>query len=192
MCEQFVEEVLADEGVPRTRFSTAAAHGDALLTLGVLRPGEWPPGSVLVFGRSFDPDGHICIGDTFPYVITTYPGSVQRLDATVLHWYPNAGYLGYYIPDGVTEEDDMALPRNAVIDDGEIALAWTAFNVPLNAESAIYADWKQKVYAQGIPMGVPTRSEQDYTDRILQPFSSGLVAQYTKGDGKVVWLGSLA
>jgi hypothetical protein len=181
MCEQFVEEVLADEGVPRTRFSTAAVHGDALVASGSLRAGEWHAGAVLVFGRTFDPAGHICIGDTFPYVITTYPNSIQRLDATAIGWYPNAGYLGYYIPDGVTEEDDMALPVDGKADDGIHANAWQRTGIPLNEQSGFYQRWLALVKA-GVPIGVPYTEEYPASDgRTIQHYSSGATMTFVDG-----------
>jgi len=185
MCEQFVEEVQADAGLPRTRFYSAAIHGDELVADGVLRQGAWPRGAILVWNRSFDPNGHICVGSDYPYVITTYPGAISRLDATAINWYPNAGFLGWYIPAGASEEDDMALPIEGHADDGVYAHGWAlAMRQSDGAinRTGIFDRWLALVKA-GVPIGLPVCDEYSFPDgRTVQNFSSGAVITAIKDE----------
>jgi hypothetical protein len=181
-CEQEVEEWLAEAGLARVRYPSAAVHGDAVAAAGLFHMEmPPPPGAVLIGGRAFDPNGHIFVADTYPFVITTYPGTVSRIDAVANGWYASAGLLGWYIPAGVrTEEDDMALPIEGKADDGLYEYAFQRSGQALNKESGIYTRWLGMVKA-GVPIGIPTSPEFSFPDgRTCQTFSSGAVMTAVK------------
>lgn len=185
-CQEFVEVINEQCGVPRNRRPSAL---EASQFYGPLNAGRAPAGAAVYFdgrvGSVFGHAGIACGDGTMISALATV-----RIDSYEM-W---AGYIGWNYYPGVGEgASDMPLPRDAQIDDGEIELAWSAFDVPLNPDAAIFLDWKEKVYGQGIPLGVPTKAEQAFDNggRVLQPFSSGLVAQWTQQDGHVIWLGTL-
>ncbi|MCA1666773.1 MAG: glucosaminidase domain-containing protein [Thermomicrobia bacterium] len=183
LCEQFIEENLADAGLPRVRYYSAAIHGDELIAANLLRKGPWKRGEVVVFGYAFDPNGHICMAADYPYVITTYPGQITLFDAS--QWIQSAGYLGHYIPEGATdqtEEDDMALPVEGKADDGLYEYAWRRSGIALNKESGFYTRWLAEV-KKGVPVGIATSPEFSFPDgRTCQTFSSGAVMTAVKQD----------
>jgi hypothetical protein len=197
MCEQFVEEVLeqAIPAVPRVRWPTAAAHGDALIAARALDPITPPPaGSVVVWGRAFDPQGHIAIADEYPYVVTTYRDSdpattdvISRIDGT--HWYQSAGFLGWYVPEGATIQEDEALfTVDGKIDDGRLDAAWFGTDAPTKTAKknmprvkghGIPDRWEAEFRA-GRNLG-PVRTKEkpaDNTGAKIQYFTSGWIVWY--------------
>jgi hypothetical protein len=168
-------------------------HIDALLQNRVVinRDLPPPPGSVLLFDRRFDPMGHICFAGNYPYIVTTYPGKISVING--LAWYAANGYIGYYIPEGIVHggNEDM-LPSDGQMDWGEVEILWVSQGGIWNPQSGIFNDWLAKRRA-GINYGIPVGPEVGFENgaRVLQPFSTGFVAQWTAQDNRIVWLGSL-
>lgn len=161
MCEQAREEQEERAGLPRVRYYTAARHGEDLAAAGRLRKGLPPRGAGVVWGRDFDPQGHIATASDYPLVITTHvSGEIRKIDGTA--WYNAAGYLGYYIPEGVVQEDnDMALPIEGKADDGVYEYIWAVASreSPDHIfKTAIFNRWLELVKA-GVPIGVPITEE---------------------------------
>lgn len=192
MCEQEFEECCEEAGLPRTRYATAAANGDVLMQRGVLSLVMPPPvGSGLVLGRAFDPNGHICCTDEYPYVITTYPGSVSRIDAKAAGWYDSVGLLGWFVPEGAAidgiEEVDMHVDGD--FDDGRLARLWDGSKTPTQVKSVggydgnrgIDARWAAELKA-GRPLGFATSNEESIpTGGVIRYFSNGFICWYPDG-----------
>lgn len=185
MCEQEFEEWCEEAGLPRVRYASAAADGDVLLTNGALHTTmPPPPGAGVIWGRSFDPEGHICCAAEYPFVITTYPGKVSRIDAVANGWYGSVGFLGWFVPNGATI---VVPPPTNHLDDAMIERLWygdaSAANRAkraYNPQSGIGQRWRKELLA-GNSLGTVQSGEESDTPsgRILQYFTNAVITYIT-------------
>jgi hypothetical protein len=63
-CEAFTEGIPASLGLVTTHYESAAGHLDAITAAGLLQQGTPEHGAWCLFGRTFDPNGHICFWDS--------------------------------------------------------------------------------------------------------------------------------
>jgi hypothetical protein len=62
-CEALAEGAPTALGLAVTHYGSAAEHLDAITAAGLLRQGTPEHGAWCLFGRAFDPNGHICFWD---------------------------------------------------------------------------------------------------------------------------------
>lgn len=190
-CEEWVEVVQEDCGLPRVRYSDANADADSA----PLNDGHAPAGALVFFqGTGWSQYGHVGISLGDGRTISAL-STVRVTEA----WQDAAGYRGWRYPAGVgpTPAPSPAPARSGLpfatdpVDDGLVQLAWTAHGVPWNPDAGIYRAWKDAVYGQGVLIGVPVTPEKDVGWGIVQPFSSGVLASWNKTDHQIRWHGTL-
>jgi hypothetical protein len=195
-CEAFAELIPRLLGIDPGRLPSALAHGMALAAAGLLHTTGTPVhGAWVIFGSSFDPNGHIGFWDADVGMLlgTLTDGTGIGYRAWGMD---TPGIMGWAIPPGMVQEgdEDMAIPTLVAMDWGEVEIVWSALGAAWNPDAGIFRDWLDKVYRQNMRgIGVPVGGERGFDDgaRVVQPFSSGLLAQWTKGDDTVRWLGVL-
>lgn len=182
-CEEWVETVQEDCGLPRLRYPTASIAADAF----PLTAGHAPAGALVFFrGTGWSIYGHVGIslgnGQTISAlsVVTISDG-----------WQDAAGYLGWRWADGVGPDVAPVQPVvvSPTMDWGMVHTLYTSLGAPWTPQYAIFTSWLAD-RRKGINHGIPTGAEQAFEngERSLQCFTLGEVAQYLRGDGSVTWL----
>lgn len=184
-CEAFAEAIPWRVTGIRVPFYSALLHGQALDAAGRLHHDtDAPAGAWMIWGAAFWPDGHIVIslGDG-RYIGTTVDG-IQIGSG----WQYLPGYMGWAMPDGVTEgATDMR--HDGKLDAGLAEYLWRVGRdsegqpIALNPASGIFTAWRGDLLA-GVPWGEPRSQELaigDGSGRVIQVFALGIAQAYPDG-----------